>query len=76
LEKSFDSSQGEMREIEALLNSVMPAGEEVQPYDPQHDMVDQATVTRLAAENYREFQRQSMLCHRSSMVESHTDYMV
>jgi hypothetical protein len=60
LEKSFDTSQGEMREIEALLNSVMPAGEQVQPYDPQHDIVDQATVTQLAADNYREFQRQSM----------------
>jgi hypothetical protein len=60
LGKSFDTSQGEMREIEALLNSVMPTGEVVQPYDPQHDMVDQATVTRLAAENHRELQRQSM----------------
>lgn len=48
-----------MRDIEALLNSVMPAGDEVQPYDPQHDMVDQATVTKRVAENYREFQRQS-----------------
>lgn len=60
LQKQFDNTQGEMRDIEALLNSVMPAGDEVQPYDPQHDMVDQATVTKRVADDYREFQRQSM----------------
>lgn len=63
LEKQFDTSQGEMRDIEALLNSVMPAGEEMQPYDPEHNLVDQATVTKLAAENYREFRRQSRPWH-------------